>query len=208
MEDRVRAKAQPARMLRQRLYRSAPSERFRKNSFDHESEKMSDILKILETEHDTLRELLRSLEETTDRAIATREDILEKIEANLLPHAKWEETVFYPEFARRADAEGLKLHAGAVEEHRIVEKLALPDLKGADRDSREFAGRAKVLRTLIEHHAQEEEAEMFVMARQLFSIEERADLARQYEDWQSSATAAALIAGAKLKSTIKAALPG
>ena len=55
-----------------------------------------DILKTLKTEHDALLELFEQIKATTDRAKKTRTDLLEEIEANLLPHAKWEEQVFYP----------------------------------------------------------------------------------------------------------------
>jgi hypothetical protein len=50
-----------------------------------------DILKTLKNEHDALRELFFVMEETTDRAGKNRATILEEIEANLIPHAKWEE---------------------------------------------------------------------------------------------------------------------
>lgn len=43
---------------------------------------------------------------------------LADIEKNLIPHAKWEEEVFYPAFAERADRDGLKTHAEAIQEHR------------------------------------------------------------------------------------------
>ena len=52
--------------------------------------------------------------------------MLEQIEANLLPHAKWEELVFYPAFKERADRDGLKTHAEAVQEHRAVELTVIP----------------------------------------------------------------------------------
>ena len=62
-----------------------------------------DILKTLKAEHDQLRALFEEMESTTDRAEKRRTELLARIESNLLPHAKWEETVFYPRFAERAD---------------------------------------------------------------------------------------------------------
>src|SRR5690606_16750201 len=58
-----------------------------------------DILTTLGAEHDELRQLFEQMEGTTDRAAKKRADLLARIKANLLPHAKWEETVFYPMFA-------------------------------------------------------------------------------------------------------------
>ena len=82
-----------------------------------------DILKTLKSEHDQLSQLFGQLDATTDRAEKTRTQLLEKIEALLVPHAKWEELAFYPAFADRADSDGLKSHAEAIEElpqHELI----------------------------------------------------------------------------------------
>ena len=128
-----------------------------------------DILKTLKTEHDAVRALFEEMNQTTDRAKKSRAELLERIEASLLPHAKWEETVFYPAFRERADRDGLKTHAEAVEEHRAVESTVMPDVHASQVDTPEFAGRAKVFGEMIEHHAKEEEKTMFKMARELVS---------------------------------------
>jgi len=167
---------------------------------------MADILNVLKSEHNALRELFKELDATTDRAVKKRETLLKQIEENLLPHAKWEETVFYPVFAERASHEGLKTHAEAVEEHRVVEKMVIPDVKGVAVDTREFAGNAKVFADLIDHHAKEEETTMFAEARKLFSKEEREQLAADYEEWKASPAAAAVIGGEKIKSTVRSVL--
>lgn len=167
---------------------------------------MADILNVLKAEHSDLRKLFKELDATTDRAVKKRASLLKEIEQNLLPHAKWEETVFYPAFAERASHEGLKTHAEAVEEHRVVEKMVMPDVKSAEIDSREFAGNAKVFADLIDHHAKEEETTMFAEARKLFSKEERAQMAVDYEEWKASPAAAAAVAGEKIKSTVRGAL--
>lgn len=146
----------------------------------------NDILKTLKDEHDHLSDLFKELNSTTERAAKGRPELLEKIKAGLLPHALWEEKVFYPEFKKRADRDGLQAHAEAVQEHRAVELRVLPDLEAASPTSTEFAGRAKVLGEFVEHHAKEEEKTMFSMARKLFSAEERAALDAQYAQWKSS----------------------
>ncbi|MDQ3268954.1 MAG: hemerythrin domain-containing protein [Pseudomonadota bacterium] len=163
-----------------------------------------DILKTLKTEHDALRELFKRMEDTTDRADKTRAELLSDIESNLIPHAKWEEEVFYPAFAERADRDGLKTHAEAVQEHRAVELTVLPDLKAAQTTTPEFAGRAKVLSEFVDHHAKEEESTMFKMARKLFTAEERAELDERYKVWKASPDAAAAMATAQAKSGMKA----
>ena len=163
-----------------------------------------DILTTLQAEHDTVRALFAKMEETTDRATKTRADLLMEIKAALLPHAKWEEQVFYPAFAERADRDGLKTHAEAVQEHRAVENTVLPDVHAADFGTPEFAGRAKVFGELIDHHATEEETTMFKMARKLFTAKERADLDMEYEEWKASPAAAAATAAAEVETGVKA----
>ena len=165
-----------------------------------------DILKTLKTEHDAVRALFDEMNETTDRAKKSRAELLERIEASLLPHAKWEELVFYPAFKERADRDGLKTHAEAVEEHRAVESTVMPVVHASAVDTPEFAGRAKVFGEMIEHHAKEEEKTMFKMAREMFSAEERAQLDEEYEAWKRSPAADSAVAAAKAKTGMKGAV--
>ncbi|MDQ2701263.1 MAG: hemerythrin domain-containing protein [Pseudomonadota bacterium] len=155
-----------------------------------------DILKTLKAEHDELRGLFDELNGTTDRATKTRADLLAKIDRGLLPHAKWEESVFYPAFAERANRDGLKTHAEAIAEHHAVEHSVMPEVHEADVETPQFAGRAKVFGEFIDHHAKEEEKTMFKMARELFTAEERATLDEQYEAWKQSDEGMAAIAQA------------
>jgi hemerythrin-like domain-containing protein len=155
-----------------------------------------DILKTLKSEHYEIKGLFEKLNATTDRASKTRTELLAKIDQGLLPHAKWEESVFYPAFAKRADRDGLKTNAEAIAEHRAVELTVMPDVHDAEVDTPEFAGRAKVFGEFVDHHAKEEEKTMFKMARELFSAEERADLDVQYEEWKNSGTGKSAVAKA------------
>ncbi|MEO5565873.1 MAG: hemerythrin domain-containing protein [Luteimonas sp.] len=155
-----------------------------------------DILKTLKDEHDQIKALFDKLNDTTDRALKTRTELLAKIDEGLLPHAKWEEAVLYPEFAKRADRDGLATHAEAIQEHRAVENSVMPDVHAAEVDTAEFAGRAKVFGEFVDHHAKEEEKTMFKMVRELFSLEERAQLDEKYEAWKQSAAGRAVVAKA------------
>ena len=155
-----------------------------------------DILKTLKSEHDEIKALFEKLNATTDRASKTRKDLLARIDQGLLPHAKWEESVFYPAFAKRAERDGLKTHAEAIQEHRAVESTVMPDVHAAEVDTPQFAGRAKGFGEFVEHHAKEEEKTMFKMAREMFSAEERADLDVQYEAWKNSGAGQSAVAKA------------
>lgn len=164
-----------------------------------------DILKTLRSEHDELRGLFEQINDTTDRAKKTRTDLLSRIEDGLLPHAKWEEDVFYPALRERADRDGKKAIAEAFLEHHAVESVVMPEVKAAETDTPEFAGAAKVFGEQIDHHASEEESTVFKLARGLFSAEELAQFDEQYEQWKGSAAGAAALGAAKLKGAVKTA---
>jgi hemerythrin-like domain-containing protein len=61
-------------------------------------------------------------------------------------------------------------------------------LQATNRASDEFAGKAKVLKDLIEHHAEEEEDELFPRAKSLFSKEELVDLGARMEERKKALT--------------------
>lgn len=165
-----------------------------------------DILKTLKDEHDALRALFDQAKDTTDRAVKSRAEILEKIEDSLIPHAKWEEEVFYPAFKERADRAGLQTIAEAYSEHHAVENSVIPEVHQAEAGTPEFAGRVKVFGEFVDHHAKEEEKTMFKMAREMFSAEERAQMDEDYAAWKQSDAAANLMVAERAKVGIKGAV--
>ena len=165
-----------------------------------------DILKTLKDEHDSLRALFEEVKGTTDRAVKRRAELLEKIEDNLIPHAKWEEQVLYPAFKDRADREGLQTVAEAYSEHHAVENSVIPEVHGAEPGTPEFAGRTKVFGEFVDHHAKEEEKTMFKMAREMFSAEQRAQMDEDYEAWKNSDDAQKVVMNEKAKAASGAAL--
>lgn len=141
-----------------------------------------DAIKLLKNDHDEVRELLAALEESTARALKKRRDLVAKIAALLEAHTTIEEEIFYPAFkAAGQKSDDDKMYFEALEEHRAAGDLVLPDLVGTDPSSEKFSGRAKVLKELVEHHADEEEKEMFPRARKLLSRDELARLGEQLE---------------------------
>lgn len=136
----------------------------------------TDAIELLVEDHRQVRDLLQRLVETSNGAEKTRTDLLGRIERQLEVHTQLEEEIFYPAFKDHAGIDGAELYYEASEEHRAVEEMLLPDLKRTEPGTPEFAGRARVLKEMIEHHAQEEEDEMFAKARQIFSREQLAEL--------------------------------
>ena len=133
---------------------------------------MPNPITMLKADHTKLRRLLRELSESGDRAVKQREQLVRDIERELKTHAQLEEELFYPTFKALAeDTDAEDLFFEATEEHHVVD-MVLPALKAANPKSAEFKAKAKVLKDLVEHHAKEEENQMFAKARQLMSDEQ------------------------------------
>ena len=137
-------------------------------------------IQLLKEDHKKVKKLLAELESTTARGTKKRSQLLATIAQELRVHTKIEEEIFYPALREAGEkSEDEKMYFEALEEHRAAGELVLPDLERTAPDSEKFSGRAKVLKELVEHHADEEEKEMFPRARKLLSAAELASLGAQ-----------------------------
>src|SRR5262249_14523176 len=111
-----------------------------------------------------------------------REQLLRQIEDEVKVHTTIEEEIFYPAFkdALRSEKDA-HIYFEALEEHHVVD-MVIPEIKSTDSDTEEFGAKAKVLKDLIEHHADEEESEMFPRAKKAMSTEELKDLGMQLQE--------------------------
>jgi hemerythrin superfamily protein len=132
-----------------------------------------DAIKLLKADHKAVRALLEELAATTTRAIKKRGELLAEIRVELKAHTTIEEEIFYPAFKAAGNkSDDAKMYVEALEEHRAAGGLVLPDLLDTDCGGETFSGRAKVLKDLVTHHADEEEKEMFPRAKELFDKEQ------------------------------------
>src|SRR6266850_2188848 len=152
----------------------------------------TDAIALLKEDHKNVKELLKRLEETSDRSTSQREKLLTQVENEVKVHTTIEEEVFYPAFKEairsKSDAH---LYFEALEEHHVVD-LVMSETKGTDTDSEEFAAKAKVLKDLIEHHAQEEETEMFPKARKAMGAARLRELGQEIEERKRQLTSGTL----------------
>lgn len=136
-----------------------------------------DAIKLLKEDHEKVRGLLGQFENATG---ARREKLRVQIDRELKVHTQIEEEIFYPayhEAARKKDDQ--KLYYEALEEHHVVD-LVLPEMKDGE-NNEELKAKAKVLKELVEHHADEEEKDMFPRAKKLLSKDELRALGEQMQ---------------------------
>ena len=133
-----------------------------------------DAIALLKQDHETVRGLL---ERATKSSGERRSQTLAKIEKELKVHTQIEEEIFYPAYRDAVTKkDDRKLYFEAMEEHRVVD-LVMPDVENGTDE--QVAAHVKVLKELVEHHADEEEKSMFPKARKVFDREELRTLGDQ-----------------------------
>jgi hemerythrin superfamily protein len=129
----------------------------------------TDAIRLLETDHRRMEDLLKKGEETTTRGVKTRTELLKTLTRELNAHEHIEETVLYPALRSHPEAKDIVLEG--YEEHHVAD-LIVKELQGLARDDEQWGPKFKVLKENIEHHIEEEEDNMFPKARGIFSREE------------------------------------
>jgi hemerythrin-like domain-containing protein len=129
-----------------------------------------DAITLLTDDHEKVSKLLKQIDETTDRAVKTREELFTKLKRELTVHEIIEEEIFYPALKEHPRAREIVLEA--YEEHNVVD-MVMAEIEGVPYDDETWAAKFTVMMENIEHHVEEEETEMFKQARQVF---DRAEL--------------------------------
>jgi hemerythrin-like domain-containing protein len=135
-----------------------------------------DAIALLEADHRRLEDLLKRGEETTERAVKGRAELLRTITSELNAHELIEEKILYPVLQAHPEARDIVLEG--FQEHHVAD-LVLKELHAVARDHEQWGAKFKVLKENIEHHIQEEEGPMFRTARGVLSREELQDLGAQ-----------------------------
>jgi hypothetical protein len=121
-----------------------------------------DALTLLETDHRRIEKLFKQGEETTERAIKGRGELLKTLGAVLTIHEMIEEKVLYPALKEHPEARDIVLEG--FQEHHVADLIA-KELEGVATTDERWGAKFKVLKENIEHHIQEEEGPMFRTAR-------------------------------------------
>lgn len=139
-----------------------------------------DALQLLIADHNRVRGLFKRFEAAHDKDdTATATKVVDKIVEELTVHAEIEERVFYPAIKGRND-ELDELVAEGFEEHKVAKTL-LEEIVALAPGDETWTAKVTVLIESIEHHAEEEEQEMFKLVRKAVKEAEREDLATKLE---------------------------
>jgi hemerythrin-like domain-containing protein len=121
-----------------------------------------DATTMLKADHQKVRKLFAEYEAAMDRE--TRRSVATLVFVELETHAQLEESVFYPAVNEETD-DGPELVKESLEEHQTMKHL-IQELRDMGPDTKAFDLKFQELIRHVEHHVEEEEAEMFPLAEE------------------------------------------
>ena len=133
-----------------------------------------DALELLTADHNRVRGLFTRFKAAEGENDAQAARLAAKIFEELEIHTKIEEEVFYPAITKLSD-EIHELVTEGVEEHHVVDTL-MAEVKVLSPSEEQWAAKVKVLIENVEHHAEEEEEEMFPKIRSAMNDDARSEL--------------------------------
>lgn len=124
---------------------------------------------LLANQHRELDAMFGKLLKADDPRI--RRAFTSEISSMLEIHMTIEESFFYPAYRQASGTRrGAEMVLEAFEEHHVMD-LILAELPRADPSSERFEARIRVLRRILERHAQKEEQEFFPDAERKLGVE-------------------------------------
>jgi hemerythrin superfamily protein len=140
----------------------------------------------LRKDHDTVRELFATFEQAHDGGDEARmAELAASVCRELDVHAEVEEQIFYPAVKERGGDDVAETIAEAFEEHHVVQVL-IGEIRELQPSDEAFAAKVTVLRETVEHHASEEENELFPQVRAMFDKVELLGLGRRIEEREAA----------------------
>ena len=137
-----------------------------------------DAIALLTADHNRVKglfSLFKSAKEADDSA--RMQQVADRIFENLDVHASIEESTFYPR-ASAASEKVQELVNEGVEEHNVVKNL-ISECRSIEGGSETWVAKVTVLIENVEHHAEEEESEMFPKVRSALGAEGLKELGEQ-----------------------------
>ncbi len=136
------------------------------------------IYKLLKKDHDKHRELLEQIVETSgDTRI--RSELWQRFYYDVKGHAAAEEESFYAELIATSEGQSEARHS--VAEHKELDDL-MEELNETDLSSPEWLKKAKTLQHEYLHHIEEEEEDIFPVAKKVFSESKAKEIGQRFSE--------------------------
>jgi hemerythrin superfamily protein len=143
-----------------------------------------DALALLTADHNRVRGLFDRFTKAKEAESADEmRSLFGQIQAELEVHTSIEEEIFYP-WAKDLSEEIAETVDEGIQEHHVV-KVLLAEIGDLTPDQAEWVAKATVLIENVEHHAEEEEKEMFPKIRSASSTTDLEALAERLEAGKS-----------------------
>jgi hemerythrin superfamily protein len=139
-----------------------------------------DALTLLTADHNRVRGLFARFEAAEEeQSTVLMAELAAKILTELEVHATIEEEIFYPEVSS-ADDEIHEVVTEGVEEHHVVKTLSA-EIQALEPGDETWTAKMKVMIENVEHHAEEEEKEMFPQVRKALDAATLSEMAERME---------------------------
>jgi iron-sulfur cluster repair protein YtfE (RIC family) len=135
------------------------------------------ILDLLKQDHEKTRYLFDRIEKTGRKATASLQKLFTELENELEIHMEGEERFFYSALEQHEEAREKILQG--YEEHQVAKTL-LGTFTSMAVDDERWGAKLQVLSEITDHHIQEEEKEVFALARKALDRNEMIEMAVQF----------------------------
>ncbi len=136
-----------------------------------------DIYERLKQDHEVQKEISARLADTTGDS-RDRRQLFEEFKAEVEAHAAAEEQTFYGALIEKPDGQEKARHS--ISEHKEAADQ-IEELTDLDMSSSGWLQKFKTLKEELEHHIEEEQNEVFQLAKKLIDDEKTNQLAEEFD---------------------------
>ncbi|WP_224958946.1 hemerythrin domain-containing protein [Geomonas subterranea] len=148
-----------------------------KSSESHGRAEMT-IFDVLKQDHEKARYLFDKAEKAGKKEISSLQKLFSQLVEELELHMEGEERFFYSVLEQNEEMRDKVLQA--FEEHQVA-KTVLGTFQSLAVDDERWMAKLKVFGEIVEHHMQEEEREVFKLARKALGKEQQHEIALAFQ---------------------------
>jgi iron-sulfur cluster repair protein YtfE (RIC family) len=136
------------------------------------------IFDLLKQDHEKVRYLFDKMGKSGKKELAALQKLFSQLDDELAIHMEGEERFFYPVLEQNEECREKVLEA--FEEHQVT-KTMIGTFNSLAVDDERWMAKVRVLNEIVEHHLQEEERELFKLARKALDKGKQQEIALQFQ---------------------------